>query len=696
MYTPQFRRTRCGRLAPLLLSAVALLPTSAALAGERDVCMPVELDAIDDFGYGAPIYPTPQMTVEFWAKLDTSGNYGVLTQMGTSGNRAFQANFVRSLPGEPTYLRFMVSDAGCDTGRAWFNFSQQIPIGSWHHYAITFDVNVTYPAPHAIGYFDGVAMTHTNATDPITSVCTTSGTNFLLGAGRDLSINTVNTFFDGQLDDVRIWNDLRTPTEIANNRLTELFANEQGLVHYFKMDANFNDSRSQHNLTINGGPIFPATCVVTTVCGNGIVEGLEECDDGNLLNGDGCASNCTIEYIYNGEPGSYDMTPACVEYAVGNTSEAAFAGSFSFKSTPDPWHRPTMGIYCDSGRRDLLAGQDFLDFYFRAASAANPPTNQKFRVLTWNGVSNEVSIKAFIAGNVIDDTWRRVSIPLGALSTPTYDLSSVDYLQWGTDNGWANGFVDNVRVRNIATACGNAVVEGAEQCDDGNVVGLDGCSSTCVYECGNAIIQGTEACDDGNRVSGDGCSSSCAIESVCGNGIREGSETCDDGNLVSGDGCSSTCTVEALYDGEPGSAPLADNCAVNAVANSAEAAYTGSYSFKTTPTPWHNPTMRLYCSTGVRKNFSASSTIKFYFRAADPANPPTGQSFRITTWNGASNWVSIATHIQGGVIDGTWRLVTIPIVELQTATYNLSSVDDLEWSPVSTWAAGYVDNIVVR
>ena len=33
--------------------------------------------------------------------------------------------------------------------------------------------------------------------------------------------------------------------------------------------------------------------------------------------------------------------------------------------------------------------------------------------------------------------------------------------------------------------------------------------------------------------------------SVCGNGMQEASEQCDDGNLVDGDGCSSHCTVES-------------------------------------------------------------------------------------------------------------------------------------------------------
>ncbi len=31
------------------------------------------------------------------------------------------------------------------------------------------------------------------------------------------------------------------------------------------------------------------------VCGDGVVEGSEQCDDGNLVNGDGCSSSCVVE-----------------------------------------------------------------------------------------------------------------------------------------------------------------------------------------------------------------------------------------------------------------------------------------------------------------------------------------------------------------------------------------------------------------
>lgn len=43
---------------------------------------------------------------------------------------------------------------------------------------------------------------------------------------------------------------------------------------------------------------------------------------------------------------------------------------------------------------------------------------------------------------------------------------------------------------------------------------------------------------------------------VCGNGVLEGAESCDDGNIVSGDGCSSSCASEVFDDG--GVPPMRD------------------------------------------------------------------------------------------------------------------------------------------
>ena len=122
----------------------------------------------------------------------------------------------------------------------------------------------------------------------------------------------------------------------------------------------------------------------------------------------------------------------------------------------------------------------------------------------------------------------------------------------------------------LGEICGNGTKAGAEQCDDGNVLSNDGCSSTCKIEknfkcptpgspcvaavCGNGVVEGIEQCDDGNNRPYDGCSPTCekdfncpvgaACNAVCGDGLKFPSEGCDDGNTTDGDGCSSTCTVE--------------------------------------------------------------------------------------------------------------------------------------------------------
>lgn len=85
--------------------------------------------------------------------------------------------------------------------------------------------------------------------------------------------------------------------------------------------------------------------------------------------------------------------------------------------------------------------------------------------------------------------------------------------------------------------------------------------------CGNGIAEGTEECDDGNTLDGDSCSSTCTLTGVppsafpptCGDGVVEDSEECDDGNTLDGDGCSSICAIETFSTSDmPGSCTCGD------------------------------------------------------------------------------------------------------------------------------------------
>jgi cysteine-rich repeat protein len=125
------------------------------------------------------------------------------------------------------------------------------------------------------------------------------------------------------------------------------------------------------------------------------------------------------------------------------------------------------------------------------------------------------------------------------------------------------------------------MLTGGENCDDGNAMSGDGCTSTCLTEpgwsctgttctqaqCGNELPETGENCDLGAQNGlfygdGTGCSKTCtqepncrpdgttqACSTACGDGNIDDldGETCDDGNAVDGDGCSSACVLEAGF-----------------------------------------------------------------------------------------------------------------------------------------------------
>jgi cysteine-rich repeat protein len=150
--------------------------------------------------------------------------------------------------------------------------------------------------------------------------------------------------------------------------------------------------------------------------------------------------------------------------------------------------------------------------------------------------------------------------------------------------GKANGFVcapGNVCVANVCvtSSCGDGFVDtaNAEDCEDGNTVTGDGCSS-CRFDCkadgdcsdGNACT-GTETCDKtaptkpvckaGTPLAaasactlaagGAGkCSNNLCVAAGCGNSTTDQGEQCDDGNADDADGCTRECKFSCAADAD--------------------------------------------------------------------------------------------------------------------------------------------------
>ena len=173
-------------------------------------------------------------------------------------------------------------------------------------------------------------------------------------------------------------------------------------------------------------------CVCPEVrCGNGTIEGTEKCDDGNADSGDGCSATCQVERGY--------VCPLIKAPCVPDCGDGILTGN-------EP---------CDPGD------------HRSSALACSAPCR-------WNP-------------------------------------------------GWA--CTGSPATECHATKCGDSKKEGAEGCDDGNTMPFDGCSATCQNEPElhghDRRLHGKlrrrhpavgEACDDGNNLAGDGCSATCKVE----------------------------------------------------------------------------------------------------------------------------------------------------------------------------------------
>ena len=267
-------------------------------------------------------------------------------------------------------------------------------------------------------------------------------------------------------------------------------------------------------------------------CGDGIPGAFEDCDDGNATNGDGCdegpGGNCTVSACGNGvvagtevcDDGNQANGDGCDD-GMGGTCTPTACGNGVVTGTE----------VCDDGNG---TSGDGCDTNCTVTACGNGVVTGTEACDDGNGV----------IGDGCDDG------PTGNCSVTACGNGVVSPGEACDDGNNTNGDAcDDGPGGNCVFdggGCGNGVVTGAEACDDGNLTNGDGCDANCTPTgCGNGIVSGIEQCDDGNLVNGDGCDSNCT-PTGCGNGVLTGAEVCDDGNTTGADGCSATCTPENI------------------------------------------------------------------------------------------------------------------------------------------------------
>ena len=126
-------------------------------------------------------------------------------------------------------------------------------VGNWIHLTVTVDISV----PSMSFYKNSISKAGTQAIANATTI-KNNDEPFMIGSRLDNS--SAGAFFDGLIDEVRVWSDIRTPTEISDNYDKELVGNEANLVGYWKLNNSLLDETANNNdLTNNNSAVFSSS-----------------------------------------------------------------------------------------------------------------------------------------------------------------------------------------------------------------------------------------------------------------------------------------------------------------------------------------------------------------------------------------------------------------------------------------------------
>ncbi|MBN2577293.1 MAG: DUF4215 domain-containing protein [Deltaproteobacteria bacterium] len=282
-------------------------------------------------------------------------------------------------------------------------------------------------------------------------------------------------------------------------------------------------------------------CTRDVICGDGSIGAGEVCDDGNTMDGDGCSGNCTVQ----------DPAFKCVE------------GEPCVRTSQCGNKRIEAGENCDDGNATAGDGCGSNCQVEGGYVCPVPGSPCKPAPRCGDGVVQGTLNEVCDDGNQKDG-----------------DGCSADCKSKGDGCICSPGQL----CKCPTVECGNGTIEGDEECDDGNTTPNDGCNGACkvepgyacpffnapcVPDCGDGIVLSPyEQCDPAGPGTNmdQACSSTCKFnpgwacggdppnchQTKCGDGKVEGSEGCDDGNTNPNDGCSPTCHSEPKCDSAAG------------------------------------------------------------------------------------------------------------------------------------------------
>src|ERR1043166_6958926 len=205
--------------------------------------------------FGA-IAPTNEVTVEFWAYANAIAQQAAFMLQPDDSNNRFNAHI--SFNNANTYWDFGNIGAG---GR----LSEPNPpgtISNWTHYAFVASFNSNSMSI----YVNGVLSTSKAGMSRFVRG------NYDLRIGGNIS-GGADYFFNGPLDEFRVWNTARTASQILSNFNRTLTGGETNLLLYYRFDTasgtvatnNATATGVNYNGTLVNAPVWTASTIPSTI-----------------------------------------------------------------------------------------------------------------------------------------------------------------------------------------------------------------------------------------------------------------------------------------------------------------------------------------------------------------------------------------------------------------------------------------------
>ncbi len=196
------------------------------------------------------------MTIEAWVRPESQPSVGGISVIASKWSASADQSYALYYENDAgtKKLVFRMDDTTTNPSKIC-SLSTTLSDATWYHVAVAYDAanasSTLYVNGSSIGYCTGLYTSILNST-----------TDFRVGAWQ----NTATHFFDGLIDELRVWSGVRTQAQIQASKDAELAGNESGLQAYWRLNNSSLDTTTNDNdLTLYGGPVYSTSTPLASV-----------------------------------------------------------------------------------------------------------------------------------------------------------------------------------------------------------------------------------------------------------------------------------------------------------------------------------------------------------------------------------------------------------------------------------------------